>query len=101
MNTVKNFTTIDFRLNQTNVLEVAIVSIYDISNKRCVPSKAENLNLNVFEMITGINESKSLTKHVSCKCKFNERNYNSDKLQNNDKYRCGCKKRCICEKDYV
>ena len=31
-------------------------------------------------MITGINESKSLTKHVSCKCKFDERNYNSDKL---------------------
>ena len=28
----------------------------------------EDLNLHVFSMIAGINESRTLTKHISCKC---------------------------------
>ena len=43
-------------------------NINDISNKLCVPNKTENLNLSAFNMITGINESKTLTKHISCEC---------------------------------
>ena len=45
-------------------------------------------------MITGINESKTLTKHISCKCKckFNGRKSNSDQWCNNNKCRCECKK---------
>ena len=38
------------------------------SSRVCVPNKAEALNLHIFSMITGINESKTLTKHISCKC---------------------------------
>ena len=55
-------------------------TLNDLSNKVCVPNKTENLNLNVFNMITGTNESKILTKHISCKCKckFDERNCNLD-----------------------
>ena len=51
-----------------------------LSNKVCVPNKIEDLNLSVFNMITGINESRGLTKHISyeCKCSFDERNCNSD-----------------------
>ena len=30
----------------------------------CVPNKAEDLNLNVFNIITEITESKILTKHT-------------------------------------
>ena len=47
----------------------------------------EDLNLSVFNMIIGINESKTLTKHISCKCKsnFDGRNCNSDQWWNNDK----------------
>ena len=41
----------------------------DFSNKVCVPNKTVDLNLSVFNMITGINESKTLTKHISCDCK--------------------------------
>ena len=54
-------------------------------------------------MITGINESKTLTKHISCKCKckFNGRKFNSDQWWNNDKCQCECKKHHICEKDYI
>ena len=45
-------------------------TLKDLSNKECVPNKTEDLNLSVFNMITGINESKKLTKHISCKCKY-------------------------------
>ena len=53
-------------------------------------------------MITGINESKTLTKHIlcECKCRFDGRNYNSHQWWNNNKCRCQCKKH-ICEKDYI
>ena len=36
------------------------------SDRLCVPKKAEDVNLNVFKMITRMNEAKALTKHVSC-----------------------------------
>ena len=52
-------------------------TLNDLSNKVCVPNKIEDLNLNVFNMITEIinqcvqhdyrnNKSKTLTKHISC-----------------------------------
>ena len=55
-------------------------TLNDLSNKVCVPNKTEDLNISVFSMITGINELKTLTKHISCecKCKFDGRNCNSD-----------------------
>ena len=43
--------------------------VNDLSNKVCVPNQTEDLNLSVFSMITEINESKRLTKHISCNCK--------------------------------
>ena len=39
------------------------------SHKVCIPNKTEDLNLSVFNMIRGINESKALTKHLLCECK--------------------------------
>ena len=44
-------------------------TINDLSYKASVPNKAEGLNIRVFNMIAGINESKTLQKHISCKCK--------------------------------
>ena len=54
-------------------------------------------------MITGINECKTLTRHISCKCKYrvDGRKHNSDWWWNNNKCHCGRKKRHVCEKDYV
>ena len=54
-------------------------------------------------MIIGINESKILSKHISCqcKCRFDEIKCNSDLWWNNDKCRCECKKCDVYEKDYV
>ena len=62
-------------------------TLNDFSNKVCFPNKTEDLNLSMFNIITGINESKTLTKHISCKCKckFDGRICNSDQCWNNDK----------------
>ena len=55
-------------------------TLNDLSDKVCVPNKTKKLNLSVFNMITGINESKILTKDISCdfKCRFDGRKCNSD-----------------------
>ena len=47
----------------------------------------EDLNLSMFNMITGMNESKSITKHISGerKCRFDGRKCNSEQWWNNDK----------------
>ena len=78
MNTVKNYTTIhelDRCVGSSNTLN-------DFYNKLCVPNKTEDLNIHVFNMITGINEWKILAKHVpcECKCKFHGRKYNSNQM---------------------
>ena len=56
-------------------------------NKVYVPNKAEDLNLSVFYMITGINEMKTLTEHISCewKCKFDDRKCGSNQKWNDGK----------------
>ena len=40
----------------------------DLSTKLCVPNKAKDLNLKIFNMITRINETTTLIKHISCDC---------------------------------
>ena len=51
-----------------------------------------------------MNESRTLTKHLSCKCesKFDGRKSNLNRKWNNDKGRCECKnpKENQCEKGY-
>ena len=44
-------------------------TLNDLSNKVYVPNKTGHLNLSLFSMIAGINEKKTLTKHIPCKCK--------------------------------
>ena len=57
------------------MLEVAILLMTYI-----VAYKTQDLNLIMFNIITGINESKTLTKHISCECKciFDGRKRNLD-----------------------
>ena len=44
--------------------------------KDVFPNKTEDLSLSVFNTITAINETKALTKHISCECncKFDGKN---------------------------
>ena len=75
-------------------------TVNDLPNKVCVQNKTEDLNIIVFDMIPGKNESKTLTKHISCecKCKFDGRKFNSDQWLNNDKCRCECETVTYVEK---
>ena len=57
-------------------------TLNNLSNQGCVPRL--DLNLSVLSMITEINESKTLTKHLLCKykCRFHGRKCNSDQWWN-------------------
>ena len=59
-------------------------TVNDLSDKICAPNKTEDLNLSVFNMNTGINESKTSIKHLSfkCKCRFDGIERNSDQKIN-------------------
>ena len=72
-----------------------------LSNQGCVPRL--DLNLSVLNMITEINESKTLTKHLLCKykCRFHGRKCNSDQWWNENNCWYECKKGHKCEKDNV
>ena len=48
------------------------------SSRTCVANKTEYFRLNVLDMIRRINESKTLTKHISCKYECNYRKCNSN-----------------------
>ena len=65
--------------------------------------KKTNLNIHVFNMVTGKHESKVLAKDISCKwkCKFDGRKCNSNQKRNNNKCQRECKKHHICEKYYI
>ena len=54
-------------------------------------NKVEDVNLSSFNIITKINESKTLAKNVPYKYKFDGKKCNSNQNKNNDKYRCECK----------
>ena len=45
-------------------------SVDDLSWKICFPNKTKSVNVKVFNMITKINETKTLIKHISCNYKF-------------------------------
>ena len=48
-------------------------AVDDLPTKICVPSETKDVNVEVFNTITKINEAKTLVKHISrdCECKFN------------------------------
>ena len=52
------------------------------------------MNLKLFNIIKGMNESKALTKHISsdCRYEFDGRKCNSKQKWNNNKCQCECKK---------
>ena len=59
----------------------------------CFPSKPKDINVNVFNIITNMNETKTVVKHTSCdcKCKFSSTSLNSNQKWNNDTCQCECK----------
>ena len=55
-----------------------------------IPSEVEDVNLKVFNIIKGMDESKTLVKHISCECRceVDGRKCNSKQEWNNDKFHC-------------
>ena len=55
-------------------------SLDNPSGRIWVPNKTEDVNLSVFNMITPVQVSKTLTEYMlfKCKCKFDSRKLNSD-----------------------
>ena len=74
----------------------------NLSNKICVPNKTEDLNLNAFNTVTRINESKT-HKNIPCKCKskFDGQKCNSNQSCNNNNCQCECQnsRKHVCKKD--
>ena len=72
----------------------------DLSKKLLFPRKTWRFKYTWFNMIIGINESKTLTKFVSskCKCEFDCRKCYSNQKWNNGKFWCEYKKHHVCEK---
>ena len=72
-----------------------------LSNKGCVPNKAEDLNIHVSNMITGKNQSKRFKRGISCKCKckFDEKKCNWNEKWNN--VDASVKRHYLCEKYYI
>ena len=56
-----------------------IRNFFGYLNTFCVPSKVKDVNLKVFNLMSGLNESQYIFKHESCeyKCRFNESVSNS------------------------
>ena len=65
MSIFKNYATNHLQLTYIDVMEVLIL-IVTYLNKVCVLNKTEDLNLSIFNMITGLNELKILIKSISC-----------------------------------
>ena len=65
INLYPNYTLIQLQLKYIDILEVVILLMtYRI--KYLFSNKTDDLNTIVFSMITGTNESKTLTKRISC-----------------------------------
>ena len=77
--------------------------LHYLSDKVCVLNKTKDLILRAYNLITGINESKTLTKHMSCQCECRSDGikFNSDQWWDNNKYWSECVKHHVCEKVYI
>ena len=59
----------------------------------CVPNKVKNMNVKVFNLMSGVSETRFLVQHESCECKcgLNESVCNSKQNWNPGERWCRCK----------
>ena len=74
--------------------------------KFCVPNVVKNLNVKVFNLVSGTNEARQIEWHKTCKCKcrFNSSFCNNKQRWNDDKRRCECKElndKGVCDKGFI
>ena len=70
--------------------------------KYVFPVEKRDVNVTAFNIITRIDETETIVKHISCDCKgkFNATIYNSNKKWNNETCPCEFKNHRMCKKDY-
>ena len=74
--------------------------------KVCAPGVAKDLNVKVFNLVSGTNETRRTEWHETCKCKcrLNSRVCNNKQCWNDDKCRCECKDLIAkgeCDKGFI
>ena len=74
--------------------------------KLCVPDVVKNLNVKVFNLVSGTNETRLVEWHETCKCKcrLNSSVYNNKQRWNDDKCRCECKElidKDVCDERFI
>ena len=74
--------------------------------KICVPDMKKNVNVKVFNLMSGTNETRFIEWRETCKCicRLDGIICNSKQRWNEDKCRCECKKlidKGICDKGYI
>ena len=65
-------------------------TIGDPYTRVCVPNKVKNMNAKVFNLMSGVNETRFLVQH-KCECRLNKSVCDSKQKWNHDEYRCKCK----------
>ena len=55
-------------------------TLSELSGRTCVPNETDDVNLSLFNLLTRGKESRTLIKHISCKCKFDSRKCNLNQL---------------------
>ena len=60
-------------------------AVDDLFAKICVPNETNDVDVKVFNMVTKINEAKTMVKHISCdyKCKLDSATLTSNQKWNN------------------
>ena len=69
------------------------------------PDVVKNLNVKVFNLVSGTNETRRIEWHemCNCKCRFNSGVCNNIQCWNDDKCRCECKElidKDVCDKGF-
>ena len=74
-------------LKQVNAVVAVTISIIHAQN--CVPHVVKNLNVKVFNLVSGTNETRHIERHETCKCKcsFEHSLCNNKQRRNDDKCR--------------
>ena len=68
-----------------------VVILYPMA-KLCVPNVIKGVNMQVYNFLTMLNETRNVLWHESCKCvcKLNSSTCNNKQIWNSDTCRCDC-----------
>ena len=91
---------------KTNICSGSCNNINDQYAKICIPDIVRNLNVKVFNLLSGNNETRNIKWHKTCKsiCRLDKIICNNKQRWNKDKCRCECKElidKDVCDKGFI